>query len=550
MPVQRLAPDLIVTNALIRTLDAADSVARALAAKGGRIVGLGTDDEIAALADGQTVRVDASGRTVLPGFIDGHTHFQSAALQRAFLIDWMQLRPRTLGEALEVVRKRALALPPGTWLRGDGFEEHYVAEQRFPTCWEIDEVAPDHPTFIQGVGRHQVSANSLALHLAGITRDTPDPPGGRIERDETGEPTGVLRERGKLRLDVGRPDNVLPRYDLEQRGQALRLAIQFLHANGITSIHDIVNDPLEFRAYQQLRQAGGLGVRVQVLLRGIEAMIPLEHVAAVGLLQGFGDQWLRFGGIKMSVDGACISRNAAVYEPYPGEPDNCGLVRIPQDELDEKVGLCHRAGLRVAIHAIGPKAVDMALQALEQALAAEPRAGHRHRIEHAYLPAPAGQLERMARLGIIASTQPSFVDFGDAWIHVWGEDYLPHVMPLRTMLDLGLRVMGSSDFPMVSPNPFLGLKCAVARRTRNGNVLDPREAITVREALRLQTTGAAHGGFEEHLKGSLEPGKLADLVVVSEDPFAVPPEELDRIQVDATVVGGALVFQRKGAMLT
>jgi predicted amidohydrolase YtcJ len=549
MPVARLAPDLILKNAVIRTLDSSDSLAEAVACKGQWIIGIGSETEILPLADGETRVLDAGGRTVLPGFIDGHTHFQSAAIERALLIDYLELSPRNLGEVLQQVRDRARRLAPGAWIRGDGLMEHHLVERRFPTRWEIDEFAPDNPVMILGVGKHMLAANSLALHLAGITRDTEDPPGGKIDRDASGEPTGVLRERGKLRLDPTRADNVIPRYSVEERMRAIRETIAYLHTRGITSIHDIVPDPVEISSYQRLKANGELRARVQLLIRGIESMTPLEHVVSLGLEQGFGDEWLRFGGIKMSVDGACVWKNAATYEPYPGEPHNCGIVRIPQEELDEKVAICHRQGLRVAIHAIGQRAVDMALEALEKALIAHPRPGHRHRVEHAYLPAPPGQLERMARLGVVASPQPSFIyGFGDGWVHVWdGAENLPHVMPLRTMLDLGLRVMGSTDYPCVPVSPFLGLQSALLRRTRFGHELDPREAITLREALRLQTSGAAYGGFEEHLKGSLELGKLGDFIVTSADPFAVEPESLDKIEVDATVVGGELVYQREGA---
>ncbi len=426
--------------------------------------------------------------------------------------------------------------------------ESFLAEKRFPTRWELDAVAPDHPVILLGIGKHMLVANSLALSLAGIDRHTDDPPGGKLDRDANGELTGVLRERGKLRLDPVRPDNVIPRYSLDERTHALKEVFKHLHANGITSIHDIVPDPEEVRAYQALREQGELALRVQMLIRGIESHTPLEHVVALGLKQGLGDEWLKIGGIKMSVDGACAWRNAATYDPYPGEPDNCGIVRIPQEELDEKVLACHLAGLRVAIHAIGQKAVDMALQAIEKALEARPDPGHRHRIEHAYLPAPAGQLERMRRLGVIASPQPSFIwGFGDAWVDIWGKEHLETVMPMRTLLDLGIRTMGSTDYPCVPIRPLLTVQSAVTRRTRAGEVLGPREAIGLHEALLLQTRGAAYGGYEERVKGSIELGKLADLVVLSQDPYSVPAEEIGSIQVDATVLGGELVFQREAA---
>ncbi len=545
MPTSRQAADLVVVNATIRTMDTANSVVSALAARDGRVVALGDTAEIAALADGETRKIDARGRTVLPGFIDGHVHFNTGSLISAYLVDFLRLNPGSVGDVLSAVRRQSSSLPVGSWVRADNLNKDHLTERRLPTRRELDEAAPHHPAVVYTIGLHVASANSLALQRAGIDRDTADPAGGAIERDAAGELTGVLHERGKLRLDPRRADTVIPRYDLDQRCHALRLGFGDLLEHGVTSIHDVVVDPEEIRAYQVLRAAGDLRVRVQLLIRGVESQMSVEQVLGLGLQQGFGDEWLKLGGIKMSVDGVCVARNAAVYEPYPGELDNHGIVRIPQEELNEKVLLCHRAGMRVAIHAIGPRAVDMALEAIEKALAAVPRSDHRHRIEHAYLPGPAGQLDRIARLGVVASPQPSFLHgLGDGWVQIWGEQRLPHVMPLRSMLDHGLRVTGSTDYPCVPLNPFLGVKTAVTRRTRAGTILGPNEAISVEEALRLQTTGAAYGGFEEHLKGSLALGRLADLVVVSDDPFAVPPEEIDRLRVETTVVGGEVVFER------
>ena len=543
MPTQRRAADVIIVNGLVRTLDAADTTVEAVAIKGDTIIGLGARDELLGLADRQTRLIDAGGRTVLPAFTDSHTHFHNAALIRAYFIDFETARPRSLDEALRLIRNRAAATPPGTWIRGDNFNEHQLVEQRFPLRWEIDEVAPDHPVVITSIGSHMVAANSLALHLAGITRETPDPPGGKIERDEDGEPTGVLRERAKLRLDARRSDSAIPPLSARERQAALREGVRFLNQHGIAAIHEMIRQPLEVADYQALRASGELTVRVHLMIRGVEAQTRLEDVVALGLATGFGDDWLRLGGIKMSVDGACIWRNAAVYEPYPGEPENRGIVRIEQDELDEKVALCHRSGLRVAVHAIGQRAVDMTLDAFDKALSDQPRPDHRHRIEHAYLPRRPGQYERMRQLGLILSIQPSFIEsFGDGWLHVFGADHLAGVMPIRSALELGLTVQANSDFPCSPINPFLHLKSAVARRTRAGERLDPSEAIEVGQALRLLTAAPAYVGFEEARRGTLELGKLADLIIVSADPYAVPAEELDTISVVLTIVGGQVVF--------
>jgi predicted amidohydrolase YtcJ len=545
MPVQRQAPDVLIVNGQVRSLDARDSTYQAVAVKGETIVGLGTDDELRELADKQTRVIDARGRVVQPAFIDGHTHFHGQALTQAYYIDYEQLRPGNLGEVLRPIRDRAVTLPVGSWIQANNFIEHHLDEHRYPLRWEIDEVAPDHPVVISSIGNHMVAANSLALRAAGITRDTPDPAGGKIDRDASGEPSGVLRERAKLRLDARRADTVVPQPTAEERLHALRAGIRYLHQHGIAGIHEMIRQPMEVADYQALRAMGELRLRVQLLIRGVEAQTRLEDVIALGLQPGFGDQWLKLGGIKLSVDGACVWRNAAVYEPYCDEPENTGIVRIERQELEEKVALCHRAGLRVCVHAIGQRAVDMALDAFEKALEASPRRDHRHRVEHAYLPRRPRQFERMRDLGLILSIQPSFIEsFGDGWVSVFGQDALDGVMPLRSALDLGLTVQGNSDFPCSPINPFLHLKSAVARQTRDGRVLDMREAITVPEAMRMLTTGAAYAGFDERTRGSLELGKLADLVVLSRDPYETPPEQLDRVQVDLTMVGGQVVHER------
>jgi predicted amidohydrolase YtcJ len=548
MPIQRRAADVIITNAFVRTLDPQDSAVQAVAVSGDRIIGVGTHTELESLIDGQTRVLDAGGRTVLPAFLDTHSHLNDAALTREYRIDYETLQPRTLREALAPIRERALAQPIGTWIQGANFNEHLLAEQRYPTRWELDEMAPDHPTMISSIGWHMVAANSLALKLGGIDRDPPDPPGGKIERDERGEPTGVLRERAKGRLDPRAPNSAIPPTSVAERLAALRAAQRFHHQHGIAGVHVMVREPDEVHDFHLLRAAGDLKMRVQLLIRGVESRINVEDVLALGVSTGLGDDWLSIGGVKLSVDGACIWRNAAVYDEYPCDPGNRGIVRIEQDELDEKVALCHQAGLRVAVHAIGQRAVDMALDAFDRALTAEPRADHRHRIEHAYLPTRPGQFERMRALELLLSTQPSFIEsFGDGWRHVFGESELGGVMPLKTGLALGLRVQANSDFPCSPLNPFLHLRSAVARTTRQGAVLDPSQAISVSQALRLLTTEAAYAGFAEQRAGTLELGKLADLIVVSDDPFTVAAEQLEDIQVDATMVGGEFVYERPDA---
>lgn len=548
MGIESQAADLVVLNGVVRTLDGDDTVSQALAVQHGRIIGVGTTTEIAALAGDETTTIDARGRTVIPGFIDGHVHFNTAAVEDAHVVNLLALEPGSLADVLSLIRAEAEAVPVGTWIRVDNLNPDLWETFELPTRRVLDEVAPRHPVAVYTIGFHVGMANSLALAVGGITGATADPPGGLIERDASGEPNGILHERGKLRLDPRRLDTVLPRFDMAVRKAALRSHFRYLLERGVTSIHDMVVDPEEIRAYQELRWAGELPVRVQLLVRGVESQIDTDQLLAIGLQTRFGDEWLRFGGVKLSIDGVCVAKNAAMYQPYPGEPDNCGIIRIQQDELDEQVLRCHTSGVRVVIHAIGPRAVDMALEAIEEALAAHPASDHRHRIEHAYLPASPDQRRRMARLGVIVSTQPAFLHgLGDGWRRIWGEDALRGVLPLRSMLDAGVKVMGSTDYPCVPADPLLGLSAATTRTTNRGAVLDPSEAIGIDEALRLQTTAAAFGAFEEHTKGSLEVGKLGDFAILSADPLTVAPGEIQGIRVDMTVVGGNIAFMRQDA---
>lgn len=542
--------DTIFHNAVVRTLDQQSSVASAIAVKGDRIVGVGTLEDFDSIRAQRTRVVDVGGRVIMPSFTDGHTHFQKGALNRHLFLNFDRGASASVSTVLGAVRDRALQTPPGEWIRGEGINESFVEEKRLPTRYELDEMAPDNPTILITFGNHSIAANSAALHHAGITRDTPDPSGGRIERDEAGEPTGILRETGKLRLDNNHPDNVIPHYTVSQRVDALKKTVAEVHQWGITGIHDMMVDPYEIASWIHLRRENELKLRVQMLIRGIETRTPMEYILGLGLQHGLGDAWLRFGGVKFSIDGICAFRMAAIYGSYPGEPDNHGLMRIPEDELTEAIVACHRAGVRVSVHAVGPRATDAALNAFTKASDGKPMPEMRHRLEHIHLPPPPGQIERIAELGLVGSIQPAFIWLiGDAWTDIWGLDGLKNVMPLRSMLNSGIRLMGGTDYGGHEINPFLVMRSAMARLTRNGEVLDISHALTVDEAIRLETIDAAWGGFEENLKGTLEAGKLADLLVLSEDPYHVAPADLEDVRVDLTMVGGENVYVRDGANL-
>ena len=542
--------DEVIFNGRVRTLDRSGSLARAIAVADGRIVAVGRDDEVLALASSSTKRIDVAGRTVLPAFVDTHTHLRRASLVLAYYIDFMAMRPSRLDDVLEAVRARAAQLEDGAWIQGDSLDPRRLDVQRFPTRYELDAVASGHPVVLRSVGRHVVAANSLALHLAGITKDTECPSGGRIERDEYGHPTGVLHERAKLRLDATRSDSVIPVPSEQERVAALSDTMALLHSYGIACVHEMAQEPNDIGDYLRLREVGGLGVRVRFYIRGIEAQTKLEYVLGLGLRSEFGDEWIRLGGIKFSIDGSVDPHNAALYDDYPGEPGNTGLLRIEPSDLLNAVGAAHSAGLQVAIHAIGPRAVDIAMDACEAAARDRPSTGLHHRIEHAHLPLRSGQLERMAKLGLIWSTQPAFLYEGaESWAEIFGEQRCQSTMPLKTAGMLGLRIQINSDYPNASINPFVGLQAAVSRTTERGNVFGAPEAIPIDTALRYMTNAAANSTSLEGLQGSIVPGNFADVIVTEQDPYDVPAQELAGVEVAMTMVGGYVAYRREGVSI-
>ncbi len=531
--------DLAVVNAAVWPSDAAP--ATAVLVRDGRIALIGDASEVRSAMAAGTETIDLRGGSLLPGFTDSHTHFHRTAILHAHFLDFDNPAVSTVQDVVALVRRRAAVLPEGRWLEGDNLVSGRLAERRMPTRSELDAAAPANPVLLRGMGKHVVVANSLALRLAGIDATTPDPPGGRIERDGDGEPTGVLHERAKLRLDTTRVDTVVPPLAEADRLKALEAGLAGLHRAGITSIHEITRTRDELGDYARLREGGHLNMRVSAYVRVVEGQATLGGLTGAGLRSGLGDDWLRLAGVKVSIDGACTFRNAALYEPYPGQPDNLGINRVEQAELDALVAEADAAGLQIAVHAIGPRAVDMALDAFQR-LPAPRRGLARHRIEHAYLPQRPGQFARMRSLGLLLSTQPAFIrSVGDAWFDIFHADDVERMVPLRSALAEGLTVLANSDCPTGAPVPLLGIQAAVTRTTASGRALLPGERVTVAEAVDMYTYAPAFAVREETRAGRIVPGARADLVGLAADPAAVAPGEIGDIPVVLTVLDGVPV---------
>ena len=533
-------PVLLLLNGDIHTMDAANPHATALAIdrSSGRILAVGDDTEIRSLVGPLTDTIDLGGRTALPGFIDAHTHLAGYAETR-LNVDLRHIPSEDA--AVAKVRERAATLPPGTWIYGQSWDVNEWPGQRFPTKASLDAAVPEHPVMLSSHDFHSIWVNSAALRLANITAQTPDPAGGRIERDGDGEPTGMLFE-GPAEALV---ESVAAPVDDDILLGELRRVLAELRARGITGVHNI-EDARSLRLMQRLHAEGALQPRILLYIRHDA----LEEALTLGVEAGFGDDYLRLAGIKMFMDGALGSHTAAMLDPYEGDGGNRGLLVTSEPEVIEEVRNAAGGNLGVAIHAIGDRAVRAALNGIEATLREGAQTGladgspvRRFRLEHVQLAAPE-DLQRMARLGVVGSVQPfhAVVDRFSAE-RFWGARH-KRAYAYQTMRQLGIPLALGSDVPVDTADPLRILHAAIVRRDdRHPEQAPwlPDQALTLREALYAYTLGAAYAGGQEGRQGSLAPGKLADLVVLTENPFTLPAERLAGAEVAATLVGGEMV---------
>ena len=543
-----LVPDLILTNANVITADMNHSAAEAVAVWGGRIVAVGSANTIEAMKDARTNVIGLKGRTILPGLTDPHVHFADGGVHMMHRLDCRDFysNVRSITQITDKIAEQAAQQAAGTWVvaHGSPMQDFRMPEGRFPNRHELDLAAPDNPVSIN-FGAHITIANSKALELAGVRSGTTAPPGGAIEFDDAGEPTGKLVERAQYLVR-----SVIPGHDYDQMKDGIKFAAERCLARGITNIHDIVTNHNSIRAYQELAEAGELPIRVSLLIRIIEAAIQKESLLNLGFKTGFGNDWVRIGGVKMSIDGGITGHVAKFYEPYVDDPCHEGLIRIEQDELDETIMAYHKAGHRICVHAIGDVAMDMALNSLAAAIEAQPRGDHRHRVEHLgnWL-VNAERLEIIKRTGVLPVPNIPFMHYiWDSLVACIGEKRLEGSFNIRTMLDAGLPITSGSDGPAYWPLDSLrDLGTAVSRRTWTGKVVGADQAVSVDEAIRMFTINAAYNAFEEKIKGSIEVGKIADFCVLAQNPYDIAPEDIKDIPVDMTIVDGKVAFFRDDA---
>lgn len=522
-------------NGTIHTMDPANPSPEAVViGEDGRILEIGRFSELQTLPYG-VKHVDLAGRTLIPGFNDAHVHLWKLGLLLTVQVDARSAAAPDIPAIVARFRERAARLPADTWLTGRGYNEADLPEGRHLTRADLDAASSEHPIALTRTCGHMIVANSRALTLAGITRETPDPPGGVIVRDAQGEPTGLLQETA-----MGLLTRAMPETDDETFAHAIRAAIFHQLRLGITSATDPLLTPNLVRIYRQLDDDGDLAMRVN----GLPIRRPDGGSETLPLPERYLSDWLRIDTVKFFADGGLSGATAAIYDRYQVTGEQ-GVLRFETDDLLRLMWEAHDAGFRIATHAIGDRALDQVIGVYETLHAHKPGSGLRHRIEHLGLPTHE-HLRRCRAMDVIAVPQTVFIHaLGSAFRRYLPPSYLVRCYPVRAMLDAGLTVALSSDAPVVpDDNPLLGIKAAFDRRDATGHLIAPEQAITPYEALYAYTMGGALASGDADNRGSLQPGKWADLVVLSDDPLSVEaPEALLDIRVDQTYVGGELVYE-------
>ncbi|MCH8073310.1 MAG: amidohydrolase [Proteobacteria bacterium] len=519
---------MIVTGANVYTMVWDKPKATAIAVLGKRLLAVGNDEDIIRLANASTRRIDARGMTVTPGFIDSHSHPILAWESQG-----VNVNLRRIPEVQDVLAQKAAATPPGEWVRGFMYDDTKFEEERPLNLRDLDDAVPNHPVYVAHRGGHTIVVNSKAFEVAGIDMDTPDPVGGKFYRED-GEFTGKVAEYAT------RPFRLLaiPQVDRAQLMQSAILSSKAMAAAGLTSTTDAGCNRERFIAYNDARDAGELAFRISVMPRGGEFYDGLKKA---GVSSGFGDDMIRIGAAKFGADGSASERTMYMSTPYEGTDDH-GILTMTQEQIDDAVDDAVAHGFRVGIHANGDWTIDMVLKAYERVLKNHQGPNPRHRIEHCSL-INDSLLARIKAAGVVPTPFYTYAHYhGNKWVD-YGEEKMESMFAHRSFLDAGIPVAPASDYGPGPYEPMMAIQSMVTRKDMRGRVWGPSQRISVTEAMRICTMHGAYASFEENIKGSLEAGKLADFVILEQDPHEVDPDTIKEIRIIQTVMGGLTTYE-------
>jgi predicted amidohydrolase YtcJ len=535
-PQAQPAADLIILNAKVWTVDKTHPTAQAVAVLGDRIVAVGSNGDVEAWHGVRTRTIDASGKLLLPGFNDSHVHFVDGGLS----LDSVQLNDAT--SAAEVARRigeQVKKTPKGEWVTSGDWDETKWTPAAMPSKELIDPVSPDTPVFVSRYDGHMALANSVTLRLAGITAQTPDPPGGVIVHDAHGNPTGALKDAA---MDY--VYKIAPPLSHDKRQRAVKRALAHAASLGVTSVQHMNPEYADIAVYSELLERGEVTARIYAapLITGVDDQV------RIGVRHAFGGPYLRIGALKAYADGSLGSSTAYFFEPFSNQPDNRGLLSDemhPVSLMQDRMLKADAAGLQICTHAIGDQGISTILDLYGEVVKAHGESDRRFRIEHAQHMA-AKDFDRFAQLHVIASVQPYHAIDDGRWAEERiGRDRASRTYAFRTFLNHGVRLAFGTDWNVAPLNPMLGLYAAVTRATLDGKTPNgwfPEQKLTVAEAVEAYTMGSAYAEFQENDKGSITPGKLADMVLLSDDVFSIDPAKIRDVKVMTTFVGGKIVW--------
>lgn len=528
--LQDAAPDYIVTNARVFTSDNSIPSAEAFAVKGDRFLAVGSSDDIQGLAGRSTEIIDAEGMFVAPGFIDAHSHPSGAGVNELVQVNADLRSASSIAEALQ---ERANATPQGQWVQAFKYDDTKLSEGRPLNRDDIDALVPNHPVVVRHRGGHTSVYNSMALGLAGVTSETQDPPGGRFYRDENGRLTGLVAGGARSVFNELIPSDS----SREQRRDGVILISEMMTQAGLTSVHQTGGSRNDMVAYQDARDAGGMRFRMYLFPRGQL----FDDLVNAGVRTGMGDEVFRIGAVKFTADGSASERTMRMSEPYEGRPDDFGLLYMTEEEIHESVENAHRNDYQVAIHANGDVTINMVLDAYERVQTLWPKEDTRHRIEHCSLVNPE-ILTRIADLGVIPAPFYTYVHYhGNKWVD-YGEERMRWMFAHKSFLDYGIPVAPASDYTPGPYEPMMAIQSMVTRKDFDGRVWGPNQRVSIEDALKICTINGAYASYEENIKGSITPGKLADFVILADAPQDVDPDAIKHIEIVRTVVGGTTMY--------